>query len=203
MRQRLDLGSILAALGAALLFVSLFVTWFEPAGTGWQVFEALDLVLAAIAVGALAAVAAGLGTAPEDRAWWVPALAAVALAIVAIQIIDPPPAARGADRVEGAWLALAGSLLLVVGAILQRTRISISVDVRERDRRRRVPAVDRREGVAEDPPEPAQTGATRGAIADPEPGRGEQAPGPMGRTVADPDRTQPLPPQDPDGPPRG
>jgi peptidoglycan/LPS O-acetylase OafA/YrhL len=181
MRQRLDLGSILAALGAALLLVSLFVAWFEPAGTGWQVFEALDLVLAGIAVGALAAVAAGLGTAPEDRAWWVPALAAVALAVVAIQIIDPPPAASGADRVEGAWLALAGSLLLVVGAVLQRTRISISLDVRERDRRRRVPAVDRREGVAEDSPGPAEARTT----------------------VADPDRTQPLSPQDPDGPPRG
>jgi peptidoglycan/LPS O-acetylase OafA/YrhL len=183
MRQRLDLGSILAALGAALLFVSLFVVWYEPGGTGWQVFEALDLVLAAIAVGVLSAVAVGVGTAPEDRAWWVPALAAVAVAVVAVQLIDPPPAARGTDRVEGAWLALGGALLLVVGALLQRARISISVDVRERDRRQRVPAVDRRDAVADEPQEPAPE-ATRGS-------------------VVDPDRTEPLPPQQPGRPPRG
>ena len=182
MRQRLDLGSILAALGAALLFVSLFVAWFDPGGTGWQVFEALDLVLAAIAVGALTAVAIGLGTAPEDRAWWVPVLAAVALAVVAVQLVDPPPAARGADRVEGAWLALGGALLLGLGALLQRARISISVDVRERDRRQRVPAVDRRDGVADEPEQPA-TEVTR-------------------RPGADPDRTEPLPPQDPGRPTR-
>jgi hypothetical protein len=183
MRQRLDLGSILAALGAALLFVSLFVAWFDPGGTGWQVFEALDLVLAAIAVGALTAVAIGLGTAPEDRAWWVPVLAVVAVAVVAVQLVDPPPAARGADRVEGAWLALGGALLLVLGALLQRARISISVDVRERDRRQRVPAVDRREGLADEPEQPATEVTRRGG--------------------ADPDRTEPLPPQGPGGPSRG
>ena len=183
MRQRLDLGSILAALGAALLLVSVFVAWFEPGGTGWQVFETLDLVLAAIAAGALAAVAVGLGTAPEDRAWWVPVLAAVAIVVVAVQLVDPPPAARGADRVEGAWLALGGAVLLVLGALLQRARISIFVDVRERDRRQRVPAVDRGEGAADEPEEPA-TKVTR-------------------RGVADPDRTEPLPPQDPGGSARG
>jgi peptidoglycan/LPS O-acetylase OafA/YrhL len=182
MRQRLDLGSILAALGAALLLVSLFVDWFDPGGSGWQVFEALDLVLAGIAAGALAAVAAGLGTAPEDRAWWVPVLAAVGLAVVAVQLVDPPPAARGADRVEGAWLALGGALLLAVGALLQRARISVFVDVSERDRRRRVPAVDRREGTDDEPDEPATAVAPRG--------------------VVDPDRTEPLPPQDPGGPAR-
>ena len=62
MRQRVvDAGTILAAVGAALLIASLFVEWYDPAGTGWQVFEVVDVLLAAIA---LATVAVLLGAAP-------------------------------------------------------------------------------------------------------------------------------------------
>jgi peptidoglycan/LPS O-acetylase OafA/YrhL len=148
-QQRIDVGSILVAVGAALLLVSLFLQWYDPAGTGWQVFEALDILLAGIALGVLGAVAGTLGSAGDGRGWWVPGLAACALLVVAVQLIDLPPAARGADRAVGAWLALAGSALLVLGALLQRMRISISVDLRERETRHRVPAVDRREEADE------------------------------------------------------
>ncbi len=174
-QQRIDVGSILVAIGAALLFVSLFLQWYDPAGTGWQVFEALDLLLAAIALGVLAAVAGGVGSAGEGRGWWVPALAALALVVVSVQLIDLPPAAQGADRAEGAWLALGGSALLVLGALLLRMRISLSIDLRERETRRRVPAVDRRE--AGDEPAPA-AGGERGTVA------------------GDVERTQPLDPDD-------
>jgi hypothetical protein len=162
-QQRIDVGSILVAVGAALLFVSLFLQWYEPAGTGWEVFEALDLLLAMIALAVLAAVAGGIGAAAEGRGWWVPALASLALIVVAVQLINLPPAAQGADRGEGAWLGLAGAALTVIGALLQRMRISIAVDVRERETRRRVPAVDRREAADE----PASGGAARsGAVAE-------------------------------------
>jgi carbon starvation protein CstA len=177
MRQRVvDAGTILAAVGAALLIASLFVDWYDPAGTGWQVFEFVDVLLAAIALVTVAVLlgAGRAGDAGDEAPSWAPLLALAAVAIVAVQLIDPPPAARETDRATGAWLALAGALLLAAGALLRRSRISISVDVHQRDTRRRVPAVDRRE-------EPAA---------------------PAGPVRRDPQRTQPLEALDPDDRPR-
>ena len=176
MRQRVDAGTILAAIGAVLLVVSLFVQWFDPVGTGWQVFEVVDVLLAGIAVATVVALF-GRDRPADDPPWWLPLLAAVAVAVVAVQLIDPPPAARETDRATGAWLALAGALLLAAGALLRHSRISISVDVHQRETRRRVPAVDRREEPA--PP-----------------------PSPSGPVRPDPQRTQPLERIDPDDRPR-
>ena len=179
MRQRVvDAGTILAAIGAALLIASLFVEWYDPAGTGWQVFEVVDILLAAIALGTVALLvgagrSAGRG---EDAPSWAPLLGLAAVVVVAVQLIDPPPAARETDRATGAWLALAGALLLAAGALLRHSRISISVDVHQRDTRRRVPAVDRRD----EPTPPAGPAGRAGAV------RG------------DPQRTQPLEALDPD-----
>ena len=181
MRQRVvDAGTILAAVGAALLIASLFVEWYDVAGTGWQVFEVLDILLVALALATVALLVgagrpAGRG---EDGPAWAPLLALATVAIVAVQLIDPPPAARQTDRATGAWLALAGALLLAAGALLRQSRISISVDVHQRETRRRVPAVDRRE---EGPPGPT-------------PG----PPGHAGAVRPDPQRTQPLEALDPD-----
>ena len=52
MPRRIDAGPALAALGAALLLFSLFLAWFDGRD-GWRVFEALDLVLAGLALTAL------------------------------------------------------------------------------------------------------------------------------------------------------
>jgi peptidoglycan/LPS O-acetylase OafA/YrhL len=174
MRQRVDAGTILAAVGAALLLASLFVEWFDPVGTGWQVFEVVDVLLAGIAVGTVAALF-GRDRPADDAPWWVPLLATVAVAVVAVQLVDPPPAARETDRATGAWLALGGALLLAAGALLRHSRISISVDVHQRETRRRVPAVDRRE---------------------------EPAPPAAAPVRPDPQRTQPLEAIDPDDRPR-
>ncbi|HEV8153669.1 MAG TPA: hypothetical protein VGP78_12070 [Solirubrobacteraceae bacterium] len=183
MRQRVvDAGTILAAVGAALLIASLFVEWYDPAGTGWQVFEVVDILLAALALGTVALLlgAGGRADRGEDAPPWAPLLALAAVVVVAVQLIDPPPAARETDRATGAWLALAGALLLAAGALLRHSRISISVDVHQRDTRRRVPAVDRRE----DPGPPAGP------------------PGHSGAVRRDPQRTQPLEALDPkDRPP--
>jgi hypothetical protein len=183
MRQRVvDAGTILAAVGAALLIASLFVEWYDLAGTGWQVFEVVDVLLAAIAL-ATPALLVGAGRpadSGDDAPSWAPLLALAAVAVVAVQLIDAPPAARDADPATGAWLALGGALLLAAGALLRRSRISISVDVHQRDTRRRVPAVDRRE----DPGSPPGPGGTAGAVR------------------PDPQRTQPLEALDPDDRPR-
>jgi hypothetical protein len=159
LRERFDAGTGLVALGAVLLLISLFVDWFDPGGDAWAVFELADVVLAACALAGLVAMIpryVGLGRA-------VPAIAFGALAVVAVQLVDPPPSARG-DRIEaGAWLALGATLLMAAGAALRAASISITVDVRGRERRRRTAAIDAREAreaaAAADAPDDRDDGA--------------------------------------------
>jgi hypothetical protein len=178
MRQKIDAGSALAALGAALLLVSLFIRWFDPGGTAWQVFEIVDLVLAGTALAVLVGTFGRSDPAGEPPRWLL-GVSAAALAVVAVQLIDPPPVARGGDIATGAWLALAGTAVMAIGAGLSRSSVSITVDVRQRDRRRRVPAVDRRAD----------------AVAGPAPSPAPELPGDVGSEpsfVDDPGRTQPM-----------
>jgi hypothetical protein len=146
LRERFDAGTGLVALGAVLLLVSLFVDWYDPGGTAWAVFEVVDILLALAAVACLAAVVPRYGM--LQRA--VPAIAFIALFIVVVQLLDPPPAAAN-DQIEaGAWLAFAATALMAAGATLSAASISVTVDVRSRDRRRRTSAIDARERERED-----------------------------------------------------
>jgi hypothetical protein len=183
--RRIDAGEVLAAIGGVLVFVSLYLNWFEEA-SGFESFETLDLVIAVLAVAVIwnaVASTLALSSAPAARA--LPLFGLAILLIVAVQLIDPPPGAaaltldtRGGDiefgaldpdREVGGWLALAGGALVLLGGALRLARISVTVSVGERDTRRRVPAVDRRPAASE----PAAPAAP---------------PGP------DPDATQPLRP---------
>jgi hypothetical protein len=144
MTRRFELGPLLAALGALLLLVALFLAWYG-ALTAWDAFELTDLLLAALAVGGLVVAAAALAPEVFDvDARWLPWLAGAAFVVVAAQLIDPPPIAVGRERHEGAWLALAGTLLMVAGTVLTLGRVSFAVAVEGRERRRRVAAVDHR-----------------------------------------------------------
>ncbi len=145
MRERFDAGTGLVALGAVLLLVSLFVDWYDPSGTAWAVFEFVDILLALAAIACLVAVVPRY--AALQRA--VPLIAFVALFIVAVQLIQPPPAAAGDQLKAGAWLALAATALMAAGATLSAASISVTVDVSQRDRRRRTSAIDARERDAE------------------------------------------------------
>ncbi len=60
MPERINGGFALAAIGAVVLFVSLFLNWFEPGLDAWTVFEIEDLLLAALALFTLYAVAGNL-----------------------------------------------------------------------------------------------------------------------------------------------
>jgi peptidoglycan/LPS O-acetylase OafA/YrhL len=167
MPERINGGQALVVVGAIVLLVSLFLHWYEPSRSAWTVFEAWDLVLAAIAVGAIAAVIP-LRPSGVDRhvvpERWLPALAVAALVIVVVALVNHPPAARGVSPEVGAWLALGASIVLVAGAILSRARISLVISLRS-------------------------TGSTR-AEAPPPP-----VPEPAGDDLEAETATQPLPPQ--------
>lgn len=214
MERRLDAGPLLVALGAGALLIALWITWYQPGGTAWHAFEVLDLLLAALAVGAAAA---AFGRVADGDGRLVLGMAVAALVVVVSQLIDPPPAARGANLDTGAWLALAGSAVMVVGAVLSQASIAVTVDVKGRDARRRVAAVDRRgsAGAAAEPAAdveaPSRPAASGGAVrADDGSGvarRGSSRPAegsaPVGRAArrkagSDPQRTQSMPAVPPD-----
>lgn len=140
----------MAALGGVLVFVSLFLAWFGDL-TGWESFEALDLVIAVAALAAVAmAVNSLLGRTHGAPPRLLPVVGVVLVAVVAVQLIEPPPVIAVAERVSdvereiGGWLALTGSLLILLGGALRLASISVTVSLGDRDMRRRVPAVDRR-----------------------------------------------------------
>ena len=62
--RSIEAGMLLIGAGAILLFVSLFLEWYEPGIDAWEIFEVWDLVLALLAVTALVAVAGRLGLRP-------------------------------------------------------------------------------------------------------------------------------------------
>lgn len=204
MRRNFDLSAVLAALGAVIVIVALFFEWYDPGLTAFEAFEVVDWALLGLALAALAILATeSLASAPPSgRLPWV--AGAIGLLVLA-QIIDAPPAAAGAERELGAWLALAGVVLLGLGVALALLRISVTIDVAERERRRRMRAVDARgdDDSAGAGGSTAASAATAGGLwkrpDDAESkGRveGESSPaqtaGP-GAAQPDPDRTQPLP----------
>ena len=145
MTRRLEAGPLLVTLGALLLLVSLFLSWFTGEITAWQAFEVWDIVLFVLAVGSIAAGLAQITQAVDvvDGRFLPAAVIAVAT-IVASQIIDPPPAAPGQDPDTGAWLALGATLVMCLGGLLTYGRVGLAFTVEGRDKRRHVSAVDAR-----------------------------------------------------------
>jgi hypothetical protein len=146
----IDGGRVVVALGAILLLVSLFLDWYgfgrSPDGHGfsaWTAFELVDLILAVLAIAAIAAAlephARSTSRLPEATG----AVAGpVALILVAVSLINLPPAAQGFDsEIEiGAWLGLAGAAIMCAGALLALNRVSLVVTPRERTRTPATPA---------------------------------------------------------------
>jgi hypothetical protein len=145
MTRRLEAGPLLVTLGALLLLVSLFLSWFTGEITAWQAFEVWDIVLFVLA---LASIAAGLALITQGvdlvDGRFLPAAVIAVATIVASQIIDPPPAAPGQDPDTGSWLALGATLVMCLGALLTYGRVGLAFTVEGRDKRRHVSAVDAR-----------------------------------------------------------
>ena len=145
MTRRLEAGPLLVTLGALLLLVSLFLSWFTGEITAWQAFEVWDVVLFVLALGSIGAGLALITQAVDlvERRFLPAAVIAVAT-IVASQIIDPPPAAPGQDPDTGAWIALGATVVMCLGALLTYGRVGLAFTVEGRDKRRHVSAVDAR-----------------------------------------------------------
>src|SRR5262245_44266877 len=136
MPERIDARPAVALVGGALLLISLFVTWYvtpavPPAtgtvdvGTAWNVFESLDLALAAIGIAALYSAWEQLTGRIRFGEGWQLAAGLAALAIVVSQILDPPAiAGPAAEPATGAWLALGGAAALVVSGVLSTANVS-------------------------------------------------------------------------------
>ena len=115
-----------------MLIVSLCLDWYEEV-TGFTVFEFLDLLLVALALVTLATLAAALRVLHTTLRPGTPLVISVlALLIVLSQVVNHPPAATERDLDTGIWLALAGTALMVAGAVLASARIAIAVEPRER-----------------------------------------------------------------------
>jgi hypothetical protein len=143
MPQR-TVAAVVVVIGGAMLFVSLFVEWYDPGTSGWTAFEFLDLVLAFAAVVALSAgIGALFGERWPEHARFVPVIGLVAALIVLTQLIDPPPLVHDGARRAGGFIALVGSLILVAGGAIAR-RESVT-DQRDSDEARKRAVQRRRE----------------------------------------------------------
>ena len=142
MPHRINPSLILVVVGAVALFVSLFLNWYEPrfAGepslSGWNAFELLDIVLAALALVAIAAVIPiprGGGRATLVASRWLPWLGLAAVVFVVVSLLNDPPGARDRGLEVGAWIGLAGAMVMALGGLLSYARVSLVVSMRPTD----------------------------------------------------------------------
>ena len=128
--RSIEAGMLLIGAGAILLFVSLFLEWYQPGIDAWEIFEVWDLVLAVLAVVALVAVASRMGYGPPRPASWIIGPAIATLVIVLYLLVNPPPLTPDidGDPSTGLWLALAAAVLMTAGAVLSVARISVAIN---------------------------------------------------------------------------
>jgi hypothetical protein len=202
LRRTIDLSTALVGIGAIAVLVSLFLDWYEPGLRAWDVFEIVDWALFGLAIAALAVLALETTTTapPSQRLGWICGILAL---IVVAELLDPPPAAHGATREIGAWVALAGAAVMVAGAVMAMAELSVTIGVAGRERRTRTAAVDAREDAGGGDPSAAPGPAPGSASAPAKSSELWQSPADRASAaddVPDADKTQPLSPVDrPDG----
>jgi hypothetical protein len=136
-RQNVPVGPLVAALGAILLTVSLFLDWYEGDIEAFTVYEFLDLVLVLMALLTVVSLAGGLGLIRPAPSPVISLLVALfTVAVVLSQILNDPPAVAFNEEIgkeTGIWLALGGAVLMAAGSVLAFARISLSVEARRRE----------------------------------------------------------------------
>lgn len=130
-QREIQAGPLLAAAGALLLLVALFLDWFDEF-SAWTIFELIDLLLAALALAAVASALSGFGFPRWVPVRALPAIGAVAFVLVASQLLNHPPAGTDRELELGAWLGFLGSIAMLVGGMMGVARVSFAVNVSER-----------------------------------------------------------------------
>jgi hypothetical protein len=133
-RGRLPVGPLVAAVGAVLLIVSLFLDWYEVDLEGFTVFEVLDLLLVLMALLTIASLAGGLGLVrPAPSPVLSLAVALFTIFVVLSQVLNDPPAVANSDAGKeiGIWLGLGGAVLMGAGSVLAFARISLTFERRQ------------------------------------------------------------------------
>jgi hypothetical protein len=159
-QTQLAVGPLVAAVGAVLLIVSLFLDWYEGV-TGFTAFEFIDLLLVLLALATIFSLAGGMGLVkPAPSPTVSLAVALFTIFVILTQIINDPPAVvlSGTDQDIGIWLALSGAALMVAGAILGYASLSLAFEPRSRgsDRDRDVTGVSPPSQPARPAPEPGR-----------------------------------------------
>lgn len=109
-----DNAPLIAAGGGVVLFIALFLSWFGEI-SAWEGFDFSDIVLAAIAVLAIA-VGASIATGnalevPGGPGGALSTAGLIAFGMVATWVFE------GEERKFGLFLALIGTIAIIVGAI--------------------------------------------------------------------------------------
>jgi hypothetical protein len=119
--RRLRLGELLALAGAVCVIVSLFLPWYENAAgklSAWDTFgPALVLLIAAVAaaLGLVLSTITERSTAlPVAAGVWSTLFGIVAVIAAIVRVLERPEHAT--SLCAGAWLALAGAILMLVGS---------------------------------------------------------------------------------------
>jgi hypothetical protein len=121
--RRLRVGELVALAGVGLVIASLLLPWYEsPIGNldAWDTFgPGIALLLAAVCA-ALAMVLTALTerspALPIASAVWCVPLALFAVIATVVRVLERPDHATG--LCAGAWLALVGAALILIGAWL-------------------------------------------------------------------------------------
>jgi len=121
--RRLRVGELLTLVGAACVIVSLLKPWYEsPIGTldAWDTFGPTIVLLLTAVCAALAMVLSALiersPALPVATAVWCVPLGLLAVIAAAVRVLERPDHAT--SLCAGPWLALVGSMLILVGAWL-------------------------------------------------------------------------------------
>lgn len=134
--QRFDGALALSAAGGVALLVGLFLDWYEPGLSGIEVLEIGDLLLAAMAIGAIAIALRAMTVEPgyeDPRTDWLAPLGMAATVIVLWEIVDNPPAVAGNPVAAGAWISFVGAVAITAGALLWGSRLSLVLTLRPRE----------------------------------------------------------------------